>query len=121
MTDPTSTSKHGAEAGQMPDRLGARDYERLEFGRLRFKHAGAKETAVYARWRESLTKFVARFNALLDHPDALAYDPATVTRERRLRALRAHARRNPTGPQTALDTHQPQQAQQQADQSGDVR
>ncbi|MCM0622349.1 DUF3263 domain-containing protein [Nocardioides bruguierae] len=64
----------------------------LEFARLRWAHAGAKETAILERFGMSLTRYCQVLNDLLDSPAALEHDPALVRRLRRLRAARRDQR-----------------------------
>lgn len=79
----------------------------LEFARLVWKHQGAKETAVMDWFGWTLTRYNAVLLALLDRPEALAYDPMTVNRHRRLRDRRQTVRRFGTvaaGEATVKDT-----------------
>jgi hypothetical protein len=64
----------------------------LDFERQWWKHAGAKEQAIRERFGLSPTRYYQLLNALLDSPDALAYDAVTVGRLRRLRATRTRRR-----------------------------
>jgi hypothetical protein len=57
-----------------------------------WKYAGAKESAILAEFGISATRYYQQLNALLDHPEALAHDPMTVRRLRRLREGRRQAR-----------------------------
>jgi hypothetical protein len=67
------------------------DLEVLEFARARWKYAGAKVTAIGDRFGENETRYLQRLNALLERPEADAYDPETVRRLRDRRdVLRAH-------------------------------
>lgn len=65
----------------------------LEFERTWWKYAGAKEAAIRELFDESTTRYYQRLSVLLERPDALAHDPMTVRRLRRLREARAQARR----------------------------
>jgi hypothetical protein len=49
---------------------------------------GAKEHQVRDELAMTWTRYWQTLNALIDHPDALAADPATITRLRRLRDQR---------------------------------
>lgn len=60
----------------------------LAFERSWFLHLGAKEQAVHERFGMSLTRYYQALNAVLDDPEALAYDALTVKRLRRLRGRR---------------------------------
>ncbi|WP_034266425.1 DUF3263 domain-containing protein [Actinospica robiniae] len=73
-------------------RPGARERAVLDFELRQWKHAGAKEEAIRARFGISATSYYQILNALLDDPDALAYRPAVVTRLRRIRDARREAR-----------------------------
>jgi len=64
----------------------------IDFERQWWKHAGAKEQAIRDRFELSPTRYYQLLNALLDSPDALAYDAVTVGRLRRLRAARTRRR-----------------------------
>jgi hypothetical protein len=70
------------------------DLERdvLAFERLRFQHAGAKDTAIRDRFRLTPTRYYQLLNALLDRPEALQHDPQLILRLRRLREQRARRR-----------------------------
>lgn len=65
----------------------------LDLERLRWKFAGAKESAIHERLGWSPTRYYKRLNALLDDPAALAEDPMTVRRLLKLRERRRAARR----------------------------
>jgi len=72
--------------------LCARDQEILAFERQWWKYAGAKEQAVRELFDMSATRYYQVLNALLDSPEALAFDPMLVKRLRRMRASRQRAR-----------------------------
>ena len=72
--------------------LSPRDQEILEFERLWWKYAGAKEQAIREKFAMSATRYYQVLNALLDSPDALAFDPLLVKRLRRLRSARQRQR-----------------------------
>src|SRR3954464_12012742 len=72
--------------------LSARDASMLDFERQWWKFAGAKEQAVREKFDMSSTRYYQVLNALIDRPDALAFDPLLVRRLRRLRAARQRAR-----------------------------
>ncbi len=65
----------------------------LDFERRWWRQAGAKEQAIRDRFEISPTRYYQRLNALLDAPDALAYDAALVNRLRRLRSSGPRGRR----------------------------
>jgi hypothetical protein len=72
--------------------LSERDREILNFERHWWKYAGAKEQAVREKFDMSSTRYYQVLNALIDRPEALAFDPLLVRRLRRLRATRQRAR-----------------------------
>lgn len=72
--------------------LSARDAAILEFERLWWKYAGAKEQAIRDRFGLSATRYYQVLNALIDNPAALARDPILVKRLRRLRSSRQRSR-----------------------------
>jgi hypothetical protein len=75
------------------DELGPRERGILEFERQWWRYAGAKEQAIRDKFGISPTHYYQVLNALLDTPAALAADPVTVGRLRRLRD--AHRRSRP--------------------------
>jgi hypothetical protein len=60
----------------------------LAFERQWWRYAGAKEQAIRDLFDLSATRYYQVLNGLLDRPEALAFDPVTVQRLRRLRAAR---------------------------------
>ena len=81
MSDPRG--KVGA-MGELTDR----DRQMLEFEGQWWKYAGLKEQAIRDLFDMSVTRYTQALNALLDNPAALAHDPMTVKRLRRIRAAR---------------------------------
>lgn len=75
-------------AGELSDR----DAEILGFERQWWKFAGAKEQAIRDKFEMSATRYYQLLNALIDRPEALAFDPLLVKRLRRLRATRQRNR-----------------------------
>ncbi|HLL69340.1 MAG TPA: DUF3263 domain-containing protein [Micromonosporaceae bacterium] len=73
--------------------LAERQARILEFERLWWRHAGSKEQAIRDTFGLSPTRYYQLLNALLDDPAALAADPTTVQRLRRMRATRTRSRR----------------------------
>src|SRR5215218_6968587 len=69
-----------------------REREILAFERQWWKYAGAKEQAVRELFDMSATRYYQVLNALIDRPDALAFDPMLVKRLRRMRESRQRAR-----------------------------
>lgn len=60
----------------------------LALERRFYAHAGGKEQAVADELGLTATRYYQLLNRLLDKPEALAADPVTVNRLRRLRASR---------------------------------
>jgi hypothetical protein len=79
-------------AGSDSPELTEREQEILAFERQWWKYAGAKEQAIRELFDMSATRYYQVLNALLDRPEALAFDPMLVKRLRRLRAARQRAR-----------------------------
>ncbi|MEV1053955.1 DUF3263 domain-containing protein [Streptomyces sp. NPDC049887] len=67
------------------DDLPGRDRAVLAFERASWSGPGAKERAVREELGISPTRYYQLLNALLDDPRALAHDPVTVNRLRRVR------------------------------------
>jgi hypothetical protein len=82
---------HPANLGD-PGDLTDREREILAFERQWWRYAGAKEQAVRDMFDMSATRYYQVLNALIDRPDALAFDPMLVKRLRRMRAARTRAR-----------------------------
>jgi hypothetical protein len=72
--------------------LGPRERAVLDFESRRFKNPGRKEQAIREEFDVSPTQYFQIVNALLDDPDALAYNPTLVARLRRVREARQRAR-----------------------------
>ncbi len=72
--------------------LSRRDREILDFERQWWRYAGAKEQAIRDLFAVSSTRYYQLLNALLDRPEAMAYDPMLVKRLSRLRTARQRAR-----------------------------
>ena len=72
--------------------LSEREQEIHGFERQWWKYAGAKEQAIRDLFDMSATRYYQVLNALIDRPEALAFDPMLVKRLRRLRASRQRAR-----------------------------
>ena len=64
----------------------------LDFERQWYRHAGAKESAILETFGWSATRYYQCLSALLDREEALAHDPMTVRRLRRMRSARRKAR-----------------------------
>jgi hypothetical protein len=67
-------------------RLDDRQRAILEFERQWWRQPGSKEQAIRDTFEMSPTRYYQMLNALLDLPQALAYDPVLVHRLHRLRA-----------------------------------
>ncbi|MCM2577246.1 DUF3263 domain-containing protein [Streptomyces meridianus] len=72
--------------------LSDRDRAVLALERRSWPGPGAKERAVREQLGMSPTRYYQLLNALLDDPLALAHDPVTVNRLRRLRETRRRRR-----------------------------
>lgn len=64
----------------------------LDFEMSWWKYTGAKEGVIREKFDMSATRYYQALNALLDNPAALAHDPMTVRRLRRIRTARREAR-----------------------------
>ena len=85
-------AEHIAAGQETAAGLSQRDRDILEFERHWWKYAGAKEQAVRENFDMSSTRYYQVLNALIDRPEAIAFDPLLVRRLRRLRAARQRAR-----------------------------
>jgi hypothetical protein len=72
--------------------LSEQDLAVLALERRGWSGPGAKERAIRERLGISPTRYFQLLNALLDDPRALAHDPVTVGRLRRLRDARRERR-----------------------------
>jgi Protein of unknown function (DUF3263) len=70
--------------------LTERDMRILAFERRSWRSPGVKEQAIAEVLDMSATRYYQRLNELIDHPEALAFDPVLV---KRLRAQRARRQR----------------------------
>ncbi|MFH9658778.1 DUF3263 domain-containing protein [Streptomyces sp. NPDC017248] len=73
--------------------LGSREKAVLALERRGFPGAGAKERAIREELGLAPVRYYQLLNALLDDERALAHDPVTVNRLRRLREARRAERR----------------------------
>ncbi|MBA2574075.1 MAG: DUF3263 domain-containing protein [Actinomycetota bacterium] len=80
------------DSARAAEELSERDRRILAFERLWWRYAGAKEQAVREQFAMSSTRYYQVLNALIDRPDALAFDPLLVKRLRRLRSARQRQR-----------------------------
>src|ERR1043165_9042317 len=88
-THPVAAVNAGAGADAA---LSERDRAIIAFERQWWRFAGAKEQAVRELFDMSATRYYQVLNALIDRPEALAYDPMLVKRLRRMRQTRQRAR-----------------------------
>ncbi|MCK7624666.1 DUF3263 domain-containing protein [Streptomyces sp. RS10V-4] len=87
MTDGTGSGTPGT-AGGPGQGLSAREAAVLGVERRSWPGPGAKERAIREQLGISPTRYYQLLNALLDDPRALAHDPVTVNRLRRVRDAR---------------------------------
>ena len=93
MEEPSMEAARSPQAHEVAGAmLSDRDRAILEFERQWWKYAGAKEQAVRELFDMSATRYYQILNALIDTPQALAFDPMLVKRLGRLRASRQRAR-----------------------------
>ncbi|UZJ33918.1 DUF3263 domain-containing protein [Streptomyces endophytica] len=85
---PGSTDDPQATGGAGGSGLSARDEAVLAVERRSWPGPGPKERAIRERLGLSPTRYYQLLNALLDDPRALAHDPVTVNRLRRIREAR---------------------------------
>ncbi|HSL59203.1 MAG TPA: DUF3263 domain-containing protein [Acidimicrobiales bacterium] len=69
-----------------------RDRAILDFERSWWTQTGPKEIAIRERFELSATRYYQILAELLDHPEALEYDPLVIRRLRRMRDRRRRAR-----------------------------
>lgn len=72
------------------------DREILEFERLWWQQAGAKENAIRERFGLSPTRYYQRLTHILDDPTAVQFEPILVRRLRRIRDARRTQRTGDT-------------------------
>lgn len=72
--------------------LSPSDRDILDFERTWWTQPGSKQRAIREQLGISGTRYYQRLSQLLDEPEALAYDPLTVKRGRRLREQRRRVR-----------------------------
>lgn len=70
----------------------------LAFEKRRWNHTGSKLQAMKDEFGWSPQQYLIRLNALIDNPDALVAEPATVNRLRRLRDTRRAQRTRSVSP-----------------------
>ncbi|AVV47419.1 DUF3263 domain-containing protein [Streptomyces sp. ID05-04B] len=78
----------GRERRAEEDGLGVRERGILALERRGFPGPGAKERAIREELDLAPVRYYQLLNALLDDPRALAHDPVTVNRLRRVREAR---------------------------------
>ena len=84
MSAPTLATATGA--------LTDREQALLAFAKLTFRHIGAREAQIRARFGLSATQYYQQLNALIDRPEAYEAEPVLVARLARLRHARHAAR-----------------------------
>ncbi len=72
--------------------LSERDRAIIDFERSWWTTSGPKEVAIRSRFDFSATRYYQLLGALINSPDAAAYDPLVVRRLRRVRDRRRRAR-----------------------------
>lgn len=86
------TPDDGSEPAPQSAGLSDRDRALLALERRTWPGPGAKERAVREQLGITPTRYYQLLNALLDDPRALAHDPVTVNRLRRVRDARRERR-----------------------------
>lgn len=81
-----------ADAPLVGAELDQRSRDILDFEREWWRHAGAKEQAIRARFDVSPTRYYQLLNAVIDQDAAITLDPMLVKRLRRMRATRQRQR-----------------------------
>jgi hypothetical protein len=76
------------DSSHVPETLSEAECAMLRLEQLRWKYPGAKDARIREDFGMSPTRYYQVLNALIDNPTALAFDPVTVRRLRRLRDLR---------------------------------
>ncbi|MGA5494839.1 DUF3263 domain-containing protein [Streptomyces cinereoruber] len=90
--DFTAAGSDGGEGARGPAALTEQEQALLAVERRSWPGPGAKERAVREQLGLSPTRYYQLLNALLDDPRALAHDPVTVNRLRRIREERQRRR-----------------------------
>jgi len=85
-------TEHTGDDSDLPEGLTRREVDILAFERQWWKYAGSKEEAIKELFSMSPSRYYQVLNALVDRPEALAYDPMLIKRLRRMRASRQKAR-----------------------------
>ena len=81
------------ERAEEPDSgLPERDRRILDFERLWWRHAGAKEEAIRSQFSLPAARYYQLLNAVIDTPEAVRHDPMLVRRLQRSRDARTSAR-----------------------------
>ncbi len=88
--DAASAAGHTEEP--LPEGLGRRELDILQFERQWWQYAGNKEQAIRDMFSLSATRYYQVLNQIIDNPAALAAEPLLVRRLRRLRASRQKTR-----------------------------
>lgn len=72
--------------------LSSRDTKILDFERTWWTSASSKRVAIHEQLGLSATRYYQVLHALIDSPEAMAYDPLVVTRWRKRRKVNRRAR-----------------------------
>ena len=93
MTTDQALEHDEADVEEHPSGLTDLERDILNLERSWWKHPAVKETTVRERWDMSPTRYYQLLGALIDRPEALAYDPMVVRRLQRLRDARRSQRK----------------------------
>jgi hypothetical protein len=85
-------SAEQARVGAEDSGLSERDIQILDFERVWWQHAGAKEAAILSQFSFSAARYYQLLNAVIDLPAALRHDAMLVKRLLRARDARMQAR-----------------------------
>jgi hypothetical protein len=85
-------SAEQARVGAEDSGLSERDIQILDFERVWWQHAGAKEAAIRSQFSFSAARYYQLLNAVIDLPAALRHDAMLVNRLLRARNARMQAR-----------------------------
>lgn len=92
MQDMAKEQEQEHEQGREQERLNRREQDILALERRGFPGPGAKERAIREELGLAPVRYYQLLNALLDDVRALAHDPVTVNRLRRVREKRRSER-----------------------------
>jgi hypothetical protein len=95
MPTTTAAAERIDECGNLAVAIGALTWPELavlDFAKLAFRHVGAREAQIRARFGVSATQYYQQLDALIDRPEAYEAEPVLVARLARLRYARHAAR-----------------------------